>query len=146
MTHRSTRREFLGRLGAAAVAQSSLVSLFNGCAPGLATYRLGAIDRRVILSLADFPELRNDGGAIELEIESIHDPLVVVRRSESEFVALSLICTHQGCTVWKEPSFFRCPCHGSTYALDGSIARGPAEKPLAKYRTESIHGQLIIYL
>ena len=41
-------------------------------------------------------------------------------------------CTHLGCTFpWNgNDSQFQCPCHGSRFAPDGSVERGPANRPL----------------
>lgn len=41
-------------------------------------------------------------------------------------------CTHLGCTFpWNEKAEqFQCPCHGSRFAADGSVERGPADRPL----------------
>ncbi len=41
-------------------------------------------------------------------------------------------CTHLGCTFpWNEvDQQFQCPCHGSRFAPDGSVQRGPANRPL----------------
>ncbi|HEY8678334.1 MAG TPA: ubiquinol-cytochrome c reductase iron-sulfur subunit [Candidatus Dormibacteraeota bacterium] len=46
--------------------------------------------------------------------------------------ALSARCTHLGCTVHWVPADnrFRCPCHGSQFAADGTVLHGPAQRPL----------------
>ena len=59
--------------------------------------------------------------------------VLVARVSDSEFIALSAICTHAGCTVRFAGPQISCPCHGSLFALDGSVTRGPANQPLAKF-------------
>jgi len=49
-----------------------------------------------------------------------------------EVVALSTICTHLGCVVpWNAgENMFKCPCHGSQYAPNGKVTRGPAPRSL----------------
>lgn len=53
----------------------------------------------------------------------------------SSFVALSLVCTHQGCIVAFDESndVFNCPCHGSKYNGTGAVLNGPAAQPLKKF-------------
>ena len=48
--------------------------------------------------------------------------------------AISLTCTHQGCTV--KPAAdgnFHCPCHGAVFAADGKVVKGPAKRDLPKF-------------
>lgn len=62
------------------------------------------------------------------------------------FSALSLVCTHLGCTVEMKPKDLLCPCHGSRYDLDGSVTHGPAVKPLSHLRVEiTADGKVIVY-
>jgi len=51
------------------------------------------------------------------------------------FSAISLVCTHLGCTVEIKPDGFACPCHGSRFDRRGRITRGPAAQPLKVLRT-----------
>ena len=61
----------------------------------------------------------------------LSDPPAMLLHTESGFSALSLICTHLGCTVENENAQgFTCPCHGSRYDAKGNVTHGPAEKPL----------------
>jgi isorenieratene synthase len=49
--------------------------------------------------------------------------------------ALSLSCTHQGCTVQQqEDGAFLCPCHGATYNANGKVLQGPAQQNLPRFR------------
>jgi len=60
----------------------------------------------------------------------LSDPPAVLLHTESGFAALSLICTHLGCTVENDAEGFACPCHGSQFDKDGNVTHGPAEKHL----------------
>src|ERR671937_432682 len=60
--------------------------------------------------------------------------VAVYRDAEGRTYELSPRCTHMGCTVdWNDPNqTWDCPCHGSRYAFDGSVVRGPASEPLER--------------
>jgi cytochrome b6-f complex iron-sulfur subunit len=67
-------------------------------------------------------------------------------RSKAGFVALSLVCTHLGCTVDETPDGFACPCHGSRYDGQGEVLRGPAARALRRLRLETdTAGKLILH-
>lgn len=46
------------------------------------------------------------------------------------FFALSLICTHLGCTVEQNLAGYLCPCHGSRFDEGGFVQNGPAVESL----------------
>ncbi len=48
------------------------------------------------------------------------------------FSAISLVCTHLGCTVESREDGFTCPCHGSRFDPNGNVIRGPAAKSLTR--------------
>lgn len=60
--------------------------------------------------------------------------VVVTQPSKGKFEAFSSICTHQGCPLSAiAGGTINCNCHGSKFKLaDGSVAHGPATKPLPK--------------
>jgi Rieske Fe-S protein len=58
--------------------------------------------------------------------------VVVTQPSAGVFKGFSAKCTHKGCTVDKvADGTIDCPCHGSKFNLDGTVANGPAQEPLA---------------
>ena len=50
----------------------------------------------------------------------------------ADFKALSARCTHLGCTINYDAVSrqFKCPCHGSLFAISGKWISGPAKKDL----------------
>ncbi len=74
----------------------------------------------------------------------IIDDIVLTQPSQGVFNGLSAICTHAGCTVNRvADGTIACPCHGSRYNLDGSVANGPATRPLAT-KAISVQGDSIV--
>ena len=56
--------------------------------------------------------------------------------------ALSLTCSHQGCTVAKQADGkFVCPCHGAVYSPQGKVLKGPARRDLSRYRLQRQNSQ-----
>lgn len=61
--------------------------------------------------------------------------------------ALSLTCTHQGCSVQRQVDTtaegYLCPCHGAAYATDGQVLAGPARENLAAFKVLQREGDRI---
>jgi menaquinol-cytochrome c reductase iron-sulfur subunit len=59
----------------------------------------------------------------------------VVRTDEHNVVAYAPGCTHLACAYHWEgaQNQFVCPCHASTFAIDGKVTGGPAPRPLDRY-------------
>ncbi len=70
--------------------------------------------------------------------------VVVTQPKQGEFKAFSAVCTHRGCTVDSvSGGKIKCPCHGSEYNVtDGSVAKGPAPKPLPAKSVTVQNGEL----
>jgi len=68
-----------------------------------------------------------------VEYFGAEDEVFAAKLGENE--AISLTCTHQGCTVQRQVNGeFHCPCHGAIFDQDGKVVKGPAQRDLAKYK------------
>ncbi len=61
--------------------------------------------------------------------------IIIIRSTDTQYVALSKVCTHQGCTVMYDSTTNQvpCPCHGSLYSISGTVINGPAPASLKRY-------------
>lgn len=70
-------------------------------------------------------------------------PIAVFRDADGVY-AVSTVCTHLGCIVKAENGGFDCPCHGSRFALDGTVEKGPAPKALPWLSVSAVGGDTFI--
>jgi Rieske Fe-S protein len=68
---------------------------------------------------------------------SVVESVIVYRDSGGSIHAFSGRCTHLGCRIDRVIGDEAvCPCHGSRYKADGTVAAGPASRPLRRLRIE----------
>jgi menaquinol-cytochrome c reductase iron-sulfur subunit len=68
----------------------------------------------------------------------------ITKDNQGQLRVLTSICPHLGCTVpWnKEKAQFVCPCHGATFAADGTRVSGPSMRGMDALDTSVQDGQL----
>ena len=74
-----------------------------------------------------------------------HNPCVLVKTGQGEFIAYSQMCTHLSCPVIPDPDngVFRCPCHEGLFAMStGTRLAGPPQRPLPKIRLQIIGNKI----
>jgi Rieske Fe-S protein len=123
------RREFLG------VCLCAMGTVVTGACASLVTRQVTPVDGKLELALTHYPELGEAGGSLKILPVGATDPVYVLALGDGTYSALSPICTHLGCTVEIEGARLVCPCHGSAYDRAGGVLQGPAQMPLARYRT-----------
>jgi menaquinol-cytochrome c reductase iron-sulfur subunit len=62
----------------------------------------------------------------------------------SEYIAISTRCAHVGCPVRfvQASGNFICPCHGGVYGFLGERIGGPPVRPLDRFQTLVVNGQV----
>lgn len=88
-----------------------------------------ALNGTVRLPFSQFPALRENGGSVTGIPRGYGQPLFVARLPDGNLVAVNALCTHLRCRVDLERDRLVCPCHGATFALDGTMLLGPLVGP-----------------
>jgi cytochrome b6-f complex iron-sulfur subunit len=112
-----TRRKFIGTL---IVALAGAWPLGKFLSPRVRP-------KKTLLSVAR-AELPVQGALVYKEAR------VALMREGDAVYALSLVCTHLGCTVNVTPTELICPCHGSSFDRQGRVLKGPADRQLSRYQ------------
>jgi nitrite reductase/ring-hydroxylating ferredoxin subunit/uncharacterized membrane protein len=72
--------------------------------------------------------------------------VLLVRKGEGLY-ALADRCSHRGCSLHEgelNDDTVTCPCHGSTFGLDGSVTKGPATSPQPSFAVRTREGRIEI--
>ena len=152
-----TRRRFMtgsaGAMGGIAAAAIALPALGFALGPvfthvqatwqdvGPATEFGAQFTRRVVVISPGIGEAGNSIAYIRKR-----DPQVDTEPADrwNQYIALSSRCAHVGCPVNYVPaaSSFVCPCHGGVYDFRGLRTGGPPPRPLDRFYTRVVDGQL----
>jgi Rieske Fe-S protein len=72
----------------------------------------------------------------------------LVRRNDGGFLAVSLKCSHLGCSIaWNDSeNQFICPCHSSAFDINGEVLHPPAPRALDIYEISIDNGIISVML
>lgn len=153
------RRNFIKKACSVVVgAVAGLVPAVSGLIVFLDPLRRKSEDSDAVL-VASFNSLPKDGVPRKFSVVAGHTdawnrmPRVPVgavylrRLGDGQVLAFNVICPHAGCFVDYEPSkkSYHCPCHNSSFALDGKIAdpKSPSPRGLDELQVEIRNGDEI---
>lgn len=115
--HCVNRRDFLAKATLAAAA----LAMAEACGDGQIGPTAVQLGAGTTITIASFPGLESVGTLV-----SVGHERAVIRTGASAFRALPTVCTHLGCETNVANNRLECPCHGSIFANDGSVIRGPS--------------------
>lgn len=128
------RKDFLQKFAVGGSILLTTPLLFNACSDGNDDVMDDNNNQnnngvKVDLTHNDYAALKNVGGF------AYTGNIIVIRSGENAYIALSKICTHEGCTVTYNHANTQlpCPCHGSVFSTTGSVVNGPAQSNLKTY-------------
>ncbi len=122
-----TRKEFLRTTGLCWLGMAAA-----GCR-GLVYFPVEDPQGRPRIPLAAFEERPY----LVVQLLRFREPVLVVALPEGTYAAFLMKCTHRGCELQPVGEELHCPCHGSTFNLQGEVLEGPAERPLPTIKTLS---------
>ena len=157
-----TRRRFmtLTAHGAGAVAVTAFALPALGFAAGSALFDRPPVEWKPIGAPEDFvpdtyrprviTEVAGIGQvgktSIYVRARTSDDPPPNPPGYEEPFIAISTRCMHLGCPVRyiDAAKRFVCPCHGGVYGFNGQVDGGPPVRPLDRFYTRVVAGQVQI--
>lgn len=129
-----TRREFLKDTCTACLGTAFLGFTFSqltSCS-SLPIYKTDLTKKIVEVPLTSFAE----SNVVIVRDMQVPFDILAVKKSEQEYNALYMKCSHQENAVTATKTGLYCSSHGSTFDLDGNVTKEPALKPLKRFKTE----------
>ena len=137
------RREFLSKiwrvLGLLALTELTICSV-SMLRPGRKNKKTSSSFLKTAGSVEDFPKNSVTPDRV--------NKYFLVRADDGGFLALSLTCSHLGCSVIWDPvkNQFLCPCHSSAFDKFGGVINSPAPRPLDYFPVTVVAGKVKIDL
>lgn len=132
------RKEFIKKFAIGGSILFTAPVLFNSCSDDSSDLPPdnngggGGNSNEIIVDLSQpaYSDLATVGGSV------VSGSILIIRSSDTVYIALAKTCTHQGYQVnyEKANNLIRCSSgHGSTFSLTGGVTHGPATASLKKY-------------
>ena len=124
-----------------AVGAGMAIGSLSSCAT-LPIYKTSMADNKIsvpvsLFAQSDFQIVQSKGFYYNIGLR---------KESNGTYSAFLLRCTHADNQLTPTGNGFTCSLHGSAFNKEGQVTKGPAERPLKKYQTETISDQIIIHL
>ena len=139
------RRDFIKNCTMLCTGGIVLSALFQGC--GSIHYAASSIEvNKIKVNKAEFIDTKNgERKFVVVRSESLQFPICIYKQN-SEYVAVYMQCTHQGCELQPNKSSLVCPCHGSEFSTDGKVMSPPADKDLKQFKISTTNENIYIEL
>ncbi len=144
------RRTFLSWVGVGTLA-SSLPVVLAACtsgdspSPDTSDPSPAATTADGFTEVGKLADLEGNGFLIQEDFSGA--PLLVIFNPDdkTKVVAFKNQCTHNQCPVdWNaDEGTLNCPCHGSKFKADGTVANGPAKDSLPTYEAK-VEGDAVL--
>lgn len=147
MTYPVPRRQFIKGLFLGTISSTFLNKPWSGLFASEVVRSSLPQNGVIRFNIQDFPPLQEEFGSIRIGVNPITPdpdsfplgyfwPVIISRGMFGEFYCLDSECKHASCVVNAyrgEEGGLACHCHGSLYAIDGTVLNGPATAPLNPY-------------
>jgi cytochrome b6-f complex iron-sulfur subunit len=132
------RREFIKNSCLGCMAIASGILILDSCTSTKVTEVRGDI----FLLKSAFTKHRN----VVIESTVTQHKIIVEKKSEDEYIALPLVCTHKGADLILRDDLLVCPAHGSIFDLNGTVLSAPANTSLRPYYVSVKEDSVVIHV
>jgi Rieske Fe-S protein len=131
------RRDFIRSSCIACAGMTGMAIVLQACTTGKYVNDFTQTGTKITVKKSAFTLVKRDKTVAQkfilLKPESLQFPIALYKISVTEYKAVLLQCTHQGCEVSPYETTIVCPCHGAEFNTKGEVKQGPAETNLKTF-------------
>lgn len=143
------RRKFIRTFLFTSVGTPLVITLLQSC-EGIYFATSARKSKELIVAKSEFRKIKKnksvDRKFVFVKADELAFPICLHKKSENEYLAVLLECTHRGCELDVGGGIYSCPCHGSEFTLQGKVIEGPATRDLKTFKTHTDHEKIYINL
>jgi Rieske Fe-S protein len=139
------RKEFIkGSCGICLALSSGFLmsALMSSCKTALGVIKTSSSNNLVNIPLTEFATANFK----MVRVSNYDYDLAVQKLEDGNFRVLVMECTHAGQPLTKTGNTYYCTMHGTQYANDGKVIKGPAERDMKRLHATTDNNSLIIHL
>lgn len=126
------------------ISRRKVLAIFSSIIPISLMPKSNAATKTLLCSSKDVA--MNKSVVFQGEDPSGNPTEVGVTRTKNGLFAFNAICTHAGCGTQPQGRNFFCQCHASLFdGVTGKRLKGPAKRPLMKYKVLEEKGKIYIF-
>ncbi|MDR1990756.1 MAG: Rieske 2Fe-2S domain-containing protein [Acidobacteriaceae bacterium] len=125
------RRTFLTKSVLMAAAAALTAACGSGNSGG--NFASPSLPAGTTININTYPALANVNGIATVNVS--RTSIAIVRTGTASFLALSLVCPHQGGTIYSYSGGFQCSVHGATFSQTGQWRGGQRTSNMYSYTT-----------
>lgn len=126
-------------------AAGATLAILPACG-GPTAVSVPVVDNKGELTFSQFPQVASSGGGALVDLGGVK--VIVIRTGDADAVALSALCTHEGCLMdyvgGSRP--IECGCHGSVFSAMGGVLQGPAQRSLPSHPASVESDRIVVTL
>ena len=143
------RRKFIKSCCLTAVGLPVMASTLMSCS-GIYYAQASVEPKRLIVKKSELFQLKKDKKVarkfVLVKTDKMDFPICLYQKSEGQYIASLMRCTHRSCELNVGGGIYTCPCHGSEFSVEGKVLEGPATQNLETYPIKSDDENIYILL
>lgn len=136
------RKDFLKNTCGACLGSLAIAALpgLESCTPAYNVFKATPVNNMLEVPLTVF-----DKGNLQMvRPQGAQYDIAIQKKADNTYSAMLMQCTHHDYQLNASQTGFTCALHGSRFDMEGTVRKGPAERPLKHYETSVNNNTLII--